>query len=124
MRLKLDENLSLRTAQVFRGAGHDVATVRGQGLGGAREEALYERCRQEGWCLVTLDLDFSNVLRFPPESTAGLAVLRPAGRATLAALNALARQIVQALSTESITGRLWIVEPGRIRIHEFPGEKE
>ena len=65
MRLKLDENLGQAIAEIFREAGHDVATVQ-QGLGGIQDEALYNRCRQEGMCLVTLDLDFSNVLRFPP----------------------------------------------------------
>ncbi len=124
MRLKLDENLGRLIAQTFREAGHDVSTVQDQGLGGIQDEALYERCRQDRRCLVSLDLDFSNVLRFPPEPTAGLAVLRPAGRPTLAALNTLARQLTDALSLEPIVGRLWIVEPERIRIHEPPGEKE
>ena len=34
MRLKLDENLGVRTARLFAGAGHDLATVAGQGLAG------------------------------------------------------------------------------------------
>lgn len=74
--------------------------------------------------MVTLDLDFSNVLRFPPEPTAGIVVLRPSGRPTLAALNALAGQMVRALAMESGTGRLWVVEPGRVRVHQVPEEKE
>lgn len=73
---------------------------------------------------MTLDLDFSNVLRFPPEPTAGIVVLRPSGRPTLAALNALAGQMVRALAMESVTGRLWVVEPGRVRVHQVPEEKE
>jgi len=97
-----------------------VATTRDQGLGGVDDDTLYARCRQEGRCLVTLDLDFSNVLRFPPEQTEGLAVLRPAGKPTLSALGRLAGQLADALSREAITGRLWIIEPGRIRIHESP----
>jgi hypothetical protein len=34
VRLKLDENLGIRTAHLFAEAGHDVATVAGQGLAG------------------------------------------------------------------------------------------
>ncbi len=34
MRLKLGENLGQAIAQIFREAGHEVATVRGQGIGG------------------------------------------------------------------------------------------
>lgn len=120
MKLKLDENLGQQTAQIFREAGHDVATVPGEGLLGVYDNALYQRCMQEERCLVTLDLDFSNVIRFPPEPTAGLAVLRPPGRPTIASLSSLAKQMVDALSREFINGHLWIVEPGRIRIHEPP----
>ena len=34
MRLKLDENLGGKIAQLLGDAGHDLATVREQGLGG------------------------------------------------------------------------------------------
>jgi predicted nuclease of predicted toxin-antitoxin system len=91
-----------------------------EGLGGTDDDALFARCRREGRCLVTLDLDFGNVLRFPPEKTAGLAVLRPAGRPSLAALERLIGQLVETLSREPVAGRLWIIEPGRVRIHESP----
>lgn len=77
MRIKLDENLGRRVAAIFRATGHDAATVREQGVQGIDDHALYELCRNEERCLVTVDLDFSNVLRFPPEQTAGSVVLRP-----------------------------------------------
>jgi len=34
-------------------------------------------CALEGRCLITLDLDFVDVLRFPPRTGAGTVVLRP-----------------------------------------------
>ena len=101
-----------------------METVRGQDLGGIPDEALYEHCRREGRCLVTLDLDFADVLRFPPEATPGIGVLRPSGRPTLRALTVLTSQLTSALARESIHGRLWIVEPGRVRIHQSAEEKE
>lgn len=118
MKIKLDENLGRRVVEVFRKAGHDATTVRDQNLQGVRDEALYGICRQEGRCLVTVDLDFADVLRFPPEETAGIAVLRPAGRVTIAALVGLVSQIIAILDKEPLAGRLWIVEPGRIRVHQ------
>jgi Domain of unknown function (DUF5615) len=60
---------------------------------GADDDTLFARCRQEGRCLVTLDLDFSNVLRVPPEQTAGLVGLRLAGKPTLAAARAPGRTV-------------------------------
>ena len=71
----------------------------------------------EGRCLITADLDFAQVLQYPPEKYVGIIVLRHP-HPTLVGMRTLIRQIVVALSNESPVGRLWIVEPGRIRIHE------
>jgi predicted nuclease of predicted toxin-antitoxin system len=76
LKVKLDENLGSRAIELFRESGHEVSTVSEQNLGGASDDGLIEACRAEGRVLVTLDLDFSNVLRFPPERYAGIAVLR------------------------------------------------
>lgn len=51
MKVKLDENLGRQATEVFRSAGHDVGTVRHQGLSGARDEAVYELCSREQRCL-------------------------------------------------------------------------
>jgi len=75
VKLKLDENLSRRAADLIRAAGHDAITVADQGLRGAPDEALFEACKHEGRALVTLDRDFSQVLRYPPAATAGIVIL-------------------------------------------------
>jgi predicted nuclease of predicted toxin-antitoxin system len=117
VKLKLDENIGRRGLELLRAAGHDVMTVRDQGLGGAKDESLFKTCAAEGRVLITLDHDFGQVTRFPPEQSAGVIVLeigpRPSG---LALLNRL-RDFLAVLKTRSVIGSLWIVEPGRVRIH-------
>lgn len=68
--------------------------------------------------MITLDLDLANPLRFPPERYPGIAVLRPPPRISSALLLTLVRTLAGALTKETLDGRLWIVEAGRVRIHE------
>jgi predicted nuclease of predicted toxin-antitoxin system len=124
MKCKLDENLGAEVARILRGAGHDVTTVRDQDLGGVSDNVLYDVCRRERRCLITLDLDFSNVLRFSPEPTAGIVILRPPGRVLLPAIMALTKVFLEALKRELVNGRLWIVEPGRIRVHQQSADED
>jgi predicted nuclease of predicted toxin-antitoxin system len=66
--------------------------------------------------LITLDLDFSNPLRFPPAGTAGTIILRPQ-RPSPNEIEALLEEAVRRLTTESVHGSIWIVESGRVRIY-------
>ena len=118
MKLKLDENLGLRGKHVLDAAGHDACTVAAQQLTAADDRHLIEICRLEGRALVTLDVDFANPLVFPPADYAGIAVIRLPKRPTAADLQAGLETLVRALNVESLTGRLWIVERGRVRIHQ------
>ena len=70
-RFKLDENFGASIQQLF--SGHDCHTVREEGLGGATDTEVFGAAARESRILVTLDLDFANVLAFPPkDSTASL----------------------------------------------------
>jgi predicted nuclease of predicted toxin-antitoxin system len=118
MKCKLDENLGDIGRDVLAAAGHDVATVAMQGLSGSDDASLFQVCGAEGRVLITLDRDFGEILRFAPEDTAGIAILDCRGRLSPKAILARIKALVALLATESIDGRLWIVEPGRVRIHE------
>lgn len=118
MKFKLDENLGLATARILREPGYDVSTVVDQKLQGSADQTIYDVCLREQRCLVTLDLDFANVLRFSPEPTAGIVVLRPPGPILVSTLAALTWQLLTALDLENVSGRLWIIEIGRVRIHQ------
>lgn len=118
MKFKLDENFGTRTQELFRSLGHDVETVRSQNLQGCSDQHLFEVCCSENRCLVTLDLDFADVVRFPPSRSSGIVVIRVPHNPSLALLEQMARQFLGAAEQFTIEKRLLIVEVGRIRIHE------
>jgi predicted nuclease of predicted toxin-antitoxin system len=118
MKLKLDENLGELGRDLLTAKGHDVSTVARQRLSGSQDIALYEACRSEGRVLITLDRDFGEVLRFPPEGTAGIAILDCRGRLSPVTIGARIKELTALLEVQRIDGQLWIVEPGRVRVHQ------
>ena len=124
MKFKLDENFGTRTQEIFRAAGHDIQTVRSQELQGCLDQNLFEICCNEQRCMVTLDLDFADVTRFPPSSASGIVVIRIPRNPSFALLEQLVRQFLQALTQMPVEKKLWIVEVGRIRVHQLEVEEE
>jgi predicted nuclease of predicted toxin-antitoxin system len=115
VKFKLDENLSPSLAALFSTAGHDAHSVVQQSLGGQPDERVIEVCRRESRVLVTLDLDFSNILAYPPANFTGIVVLRLADQAHTTVQRAIQR-VLDLLPQETVDGALWIVEERRIRI--------
>lgn len=118
MKFKLDENFGMRTQQLFRLAGYDIHTIREQKMQGCSDEQLYKVCCAEQRCLVTLDLDFTDVTRFSPYQANGIVVIRVPRNPSLVLLEQLIRQFLHALSKMPVEKRLWIVEVSRIRVHQ------
>jgi len=75
VKFKLDENIGRRGLELLEASGHDVMTVRDQGLRGVTDKKLFEICVAERRALITLDRDFGHVPRFPPDQSAGIVIL-------------------------------------------------
>ncbi len=116
MKFKTDENLPTEAADLLRAAGHDAVTVGEQRLSGSVDTTVGSVCQREGRALVTLDLDFADIKTYPPDRYPGFIVLRLVREDKASALRAIARTI-PLLTSESVVGRLWIVEEHQVRIH-------
>jgi predicted nuclease of predicted toxin-antitoxin system len=124
MRLKLDENLGQRGAQLLRDGSCDVATVVDEDLCSSADATLIEVCRAEKRVLITLDKDFSNTLRFRPSRYTGIIVLRlPEPLRQEAIENALQRFLTLATSRSPV-GKLWLIDNHRIREFAEDGDDE
>lgn len=117
MKFKLDENFGSRTLEIFRAQGHDAQSVADESLSGCADPQLFQICCTEQRCLVTLDLDFSDVTRFPPKISNGIIVIRVPRNPSSVMLEMLVHQFLEEFERTAIAKSLWIVEIGRIRIH-------
>jgi hypothetical protein len=74
VKFKTDENLPVEFCELLRTAGHDAESVFEEKLVGEPDEKIIDVCRDEGRCLITLDLDFSDMRIYPPKELNGLVV--------------------------------------------------
>lgn len=117
MKFKLDENVAASAGHLLTAAGHDVATVRQQGLTGVPDGHVAAVCRAEGRALVTEDLDFSDIRAYPPADHAGIVVLRLPSPDRNAVCRAIGVFLAQ-LDADDLPGKLVIVDVDRIRIRQ------
>jgi predicted nuclease of predicted toxin-antitoxin system len=111
----MDENMPAEAAALFREAGHDVASVLEEGLGGKDDAEIFAVCRQEERSLVTLDLDFADIRTYPPAESPGIVIIRLQRQDTRNIQVALHRHL-SVFENEPLPGQLWILEEERVRI--------
>lgn len=121
MKVKLAENLGAAGAAFLKSAGFDVATAAGQNLISTPDADLARICTEEGRCLVALDKDFADPLRYQPKEYAGLVVVRLPGRFQLSLLERALALVVEAAKQTDVRGRLWIAEIDRLREYQESG---
>ncbi|MBN9688853.1 MAG: DUF5615 family PIN-like protein [Verrucomicrobia bacterium] len=80
MKVKLDENLPESLVSALSVLGHDVDTVRFEGLAGLSDPKIWRACQCDERFLITQDLDFSDVRQFKPGTHHGLMLVRRISR--------------------------------------------
>jgi predicted nuclease of predicted toxin-antitoxin system len=118
VKLKLDENLGIRGAELFRQASYGISTVAQQDLCSVPDKRFLEVCLTDKRCLVTLDLEFGNPLIFRPKDYSGIAVLRLPPSSTPNDLSNAVRTLIAGLNQKEIIGQLWIVQRGKIQEYQ------
>jgi predicted nuclease of predicted toxin-antitoxin system len=115
VRLLLDENLSPQHASALRDSGYDACAVFEVGLSGAPDEEVRRFAIENGRVLLTLDADFANVLRFPPEQTPGVVRLKVHPPTEEKIWKAIQKALL-VLQNVDFTGRLIVVDENKVRI--------
>ena len=118
-RVLIDEALPRSLVRSLRTAGYDADDVRDLGLRGQPDERILLEAQQRSAVLITPDLGFTNILRFPPESHAGLVVVRLPNLFSVSQLTAEVLRSLHEVQLTALARTVVIVEPTRTRIRRF-----
>lgn len=115
LRFLIDEDVPRSTTRVLRDAGFDVVNVHEAGLQGKSDNNVFEYAQRESRLLVTCDMGFSNILKFPPSKNQGILVVRIPDSEPLDLFNREVLRAVQEVG-ENLLHHLAIVEIGKVRL--------
>jgi len=116
MRFLLDANLPRAAIAVLVDSGHEAEFARDIGLAAAPDDRIAAHARQTRSALLTRDLDFADIRRYPPDQYHGIVVLRLPDDAVAQDITlVLERFLREAAFLKSLSQRLAIVEPERVR---------
>ena len=114
----IDEDMPRSTGKVLKETGYEVKDIRDHGLRGADDDKIYQFAQNNQAVLITADLGFGNILRFPIGSHFGIVIARFPNEIPTSEIN---RQLVARfadLTDADFKGSLLIIEPGKVRIRK------
>jgi predicted nuclease of predicted toxin-antitoxin system len=112
----VDADLPLSLYQRLRGLGYTADDVRPLGLGQAQDQQIFDYAVQQGYCLVSSDKGFANLLRFPLGSHHGIVVARFPRNCPGPTTVGIVTKWLPTLTPRDITGNLVIIEAHGVRI--------
>ncbi|WGV26434.1 DUF5615 family PIN-like protein [Halotia branconii] len=115
MLVKLDENMAQSHVEFLQQSGYNAERVTDEGLSGAKDEVVWQEVCAEERFFITLDLDFSDVRRFPTGSHPGILLLRSRNRSRQAVVKILTR-VINEQPLEALKGCLVVADKIQTRI--------
>jgi predicted nuclease of predicted toxin-antitoxin system len=101
---------------VLTQAGYSAEDVRAVGLRGHSDSEVFAYAQAHNQIVVSADKGFTNILRFPLGSHAGIIVVRVSDELPTAKMHRELLSGLASLSGDKLAGALVIVEIGRVRV--------
>ena len=119
MRFLIDADLPRSVSEVLQRHKHQAVDVRDVGLRSAKDSQIARYAQIEKLCVITGDFDFADIRNYPPSDYYGIIVLSLPRKANAAYINQLLDNFLeQDKVLEELSGKLAIIEAGRVRIRE------
>jgi len=118
MNIIANENVFDPMVQALRELGHDVLDTKHTVFAGSADDLVYGKAVADKLVVVTMDKDFTRMLRFPPDKCGGIVVVE-LYRMTVAEATERLRRAFAGLSPDKVAGRLTIIDRRGVR-HRSP----
>lgn len=115
MHVKVDEDIPPIAAAWLRDQGYEASTVVDQGMGGWKDESLWQAVQADRQFLLTADKGFADIRVYPPGDHAGILLLRPNEDGVRPILELLQMVLVQVNLTR-LAGTVAVATPHGLRI--------
>jgi len=122
MKLKLDENLSHHLKNILIGLNHNITTAADEGLLSQSDTIIASAAKAEERILLTLDIEFGDLRKYPPGSHPGIILFRPRSFGPLS-VNKFIEEFIRNTDLNLLTGCIAVVEPARMRMR-CPSDNE
>lgn len=119
LRIVIDEDMPRSTGVMLADLGHEVFDIRDHGLRGAADDAVFRFTQAQQAVLLTGDIGFGNILKFPIGSHRGIILTRFPNDLPISALNQRLIDALHDIEQEDIDGKLVVVELKKIRIRKY-----
>lgn len=120
MKLFADENLYEPIIGYLRSLGHEVISIRDSGLSGISDDEVYQRACRENLVIITMDKDFSRVVRFPPEKCGGIIIVKIYKRSVDETLS-IFKTFFASIQENDMLKNLIIITPDGVKIRRSTG---
>ncbi|MEE9297034.1 MAG: DUF5615 family PIN-like protein [Phycisphaerae bacterium] len=116
MRIVIDEDMPRSLGPCLDAAGHQVFDVRDHDLRGQSDQEVFRFAQQQEAVLITEDLGFGNLLRFPIGRHHGIVVGRFPSTIPCKTIVSEVVELFNKVTPADVAGALIIVSPGQIRV--------
>jgi predicted nuclease of predicted toxin-antitoxin system len=115
MKLKLDENLSRHLKPVLTAQGHDVLTAADENLLSRPDTEIARAAAAEQRMLLTLDVEFADLRKYPPGSHPGIVLFRPISLGPRS-VNRFIAEFIRSTDLPRLAGCVAVVDSVHVRV--------
>jgi len=112
----IDENVHRSISEPLEKLGHRVMDIRDCGLRGSEDEEIFQFAQRNKAILLSGDLGFSSIVRFPVGTHCGIIIVRFPNEMSTEKINEEVYKSIRKIKDEDISENLIIISPGKIRI--------